>query len=419
MKNSSKVILPNLTPHKELLDNGVKLYWFPNDDMPLVKMEFLFSKAGTIYQDKLLSSVAANYLLTEGTNKFSAKQIAEHIDYYGVFVDKSVEKEVSSICFYFQKKYKDELFDYFSQIILSPTFEEREKEIYMQRLEKQHYINMEKTEYIARVVFNSLLFGDGNPYGKYAITNDYSSLKRDDIINFYNKFYLPSNCSIILSGGIDEEIISLVKKSFSLKTWKESKIEASIKGIDYPENKRKERVLELDNKVQASIVMGCLTANIHNEDFISLDVLNCLLGGYFGSRLMKNVREDKGYTYGISSSLYSYKDVGVFLIASSLKKKSISNALKEIYKEIEILKTEPVREEELFRVKRYMEGDLLRSLDGSFDISDRFRFLLKHNLPLDYYDRYLEKINLITEKDILFVANKYLDKEKMIEIVAK
>jgi len=161
---------------------------------------------------------------------------------------------------------------------------------------------------------------------------------------------------------------------------------------------------------------GKTTISSKDKDFMALSVVNCLLGGYFGSRLMQNIREDKGYTYGISSVLYSYRDIGIFYIGADVKQENCQDAIDEVYKEIDILQNNKVGEDELLRVKNYLMGNVLRSLDGSLELSDRFRPLLKYGFDTDYYQNYMEVIRELNSEEIMRLAQVYLVSNQMSEI---
>ncbi len=164
--------------------------------------------------------------------------------------------------------------------------------------------------------------------------------------------------------------------------------------------------------------IGTTTISANHKDYLGLNVLNTLLGGYFGSRLMSNIREDKGYTYGIGSVLYSYKDIGLFYISAEIKQENCQDAINEIYSEIEILKTKKVSEEELHKVKNFMKGSMLRSLDGSLELSENFRAILKYGLDYDYFHKYLRVVSEIDSDEILRLAQTYFNVNQMVEIRA-
>ncbi|MBP1645281.1 MAG: peptidase [Bacteroidetes bacterium] len=415
MKNNFNFTLPSLEAKKYVLDNGLKVYSFENDSMDIVRLEFYFENGGVMNQSQIYSSVAANSLISEGSSKHSAIEIANTIDFYGAFIEKTVDKETSSVCFYFLKKHQDNLIPCFEEIIKDPAFSQTELDTYLQRLRKQFLINQQKTDHLAKNNFYELIFGKEHPFGKIGTYEDFDLLERKHLVDFYNSFYSSNKCSIILSGNVDERLISLLNRYFGANDWKD-RGDMKEKNLVFGANEKIVKTVDLPSAVQASIRIGFKTISVKHEDYMNLLVLNCLLGGYFGSRLMSNIREDKGYTYGISSILYSFKDIGVFLIGADVKQENCQDAIDEIYVEIEKLRNNMVDDFELHRVKNYMMGNVLRSLDGSFELADNFRPLLKFGFEKDYYEKYLRVIAQITKEEIITLAQNYLNVNQMIEL---
>jgi predicted Zn-dependent peptidase len=416
MKNKIDFILPSLVPQVTVLDNGLKVYAFGNSDMDVVRMEFFFYNAGSANQDKIYSSSVTNNQISEGSSSHSAMEIANAIDYYGAFIEKTVDKESASICFYFLRKYQDNLISWFEEIIKDPAFPQTELDVYLQRLRQQYLVNQQKTDYLARVKFNEIVFGGNHPFGVIGKMEDFDSLERKDLINFYNFFYSSDECSIIIAGEIDDKLLGLLNKSFGGDDWKKEKVIGLKDYNKFFDLDAVKKTININQAVQASIRMGNTTISSKDKDFMGLSVLNCLLGGYFGSRLMQNIREDKGYTYGIGSVIYSYRDIGIFYISADVKQENCQDAIDEVYKEIDLLQNEKVGDEELNRVKNYLMGNILRSLDGSLELSDRFRPLLKYGFGTDYYQKYMETIRAIDAEELMRLSQKYFVLNQMTEI---
>lgn len=415
MKNNFNFTLPSLEATKYVLDNGLKVYAFENKNMDVVRLEFFFESGGTMNQNQIYSASSVNSLITEGSSKHSAIEIANTIDFYGAFIEKSLDKEGSNVCFYFLKKHQESLIPCFEEIIKDPVFPQTELETYLQRLRKQFLVNQQRTDHLARNNFYELAFGKEHPFGIKGSLEDFDLLERRHLIDFYNSFYDSNQCSIIVSGNVDDRLIFLLNKYFGTSDWK-NRGDMKKKTLIFSENVKVISMIDLPSAVQASIRMGLKTISVKHEDYMGLMVLNTLLGGYFGSRLMSNIREDKGYTYGISSILYSFKDIGVFLIGADVKQENCQDAINEIYIEIEKLQDSLVEDYELQRVKNYMMGNLLRSMDGSFELADNFRPLLKYGFDVDYYQRYMRVIAQITKEEIRLLAQKYLKTNEMVEL---
>jgi predicted Zn-dependent peptidase len=231
--------------------------------------------------------------------------------------------------------------------------------------------------------------------------------------DFYNEFYKADNCVVMASGNFGNDIQEILNNEFVLSEGKSVYPDFNFETIA-----ASHKNIPKESSVQCGIRMGKVLFNRVHPDFIGMTVVNTLLGGYFGSRLMANIREDKGYTYGIGSALASYPETGVFLIATEVGAEVCKDALKEIYKEIELLRSEKVSDEELSLVKNYMLGSFLRNSDGPFAMSDRFKTIHFSGLDYSYYEKYIKKVNAITADEILELCNKYLDTKSFTEIVA-
>ena len=280
-------------------------------------------------------------------------------------------------------------------------------------------VAMEKVNYIAKINFLQQLFGEKHPYGKYAKLNDYNKVTSNDLIAFHKKYYHPNNLRIIASGKItNEKTINLINKYFGDKTW-ESKSLHKIVNYNLPLNQESKIFIPKKDAMQSSIRIGKILFNKKNPDYMGVSILNVILGGYFGSRLMTNIREKKGYTYGIGSGIISLKNSGYFFIASEVGANVREKAVVEIYKEIASLRNNFVSNAELNLVKNYMIGDLLRNIDGPFALSERFVGLFDYGLDFnEYYNKYIQTIKNITPEKILELANIYFTRDSFCETIA-
>lgn len=414
---NSDINLPTISPEIISLDNNIKIYLFENQNLNIVKIEFFFQNAGAINQNKLFTSAITNNQITEGSNNYSSREIADAIDYYGAFIDKYVDKESSSVCFYFLSKYQDNIISWIEEIIKNPVFPEKELEILRPKLKQQFLVNNQRTDFLARNKFNESVFGEDNPYGKIGKLEDFDKLERNDLIGFYNKFYNFRECSIILSGSSNPKLISSLNTRFGKDNWNASEVlDDKINTINFDFHSPKKETIYLKQSVQSSICIGKPTISINHEDYFGLKIVNTLLGGYFGSRLMSNIREDKGYTYGIGSVIHSFTDIGLFLVIGDVKSNHTQNAIDEIYKEINRLSNQLVSEEELNMVKNHLIGSLIRSLDGCLELGERFRNILKYNLDYLYFENYIQEIKKMQPETIKDLSNKYFQLESLTEI---
>jgi len=401
---------------KHHLSNNVPLYTINAGNLDIIKIEFIF-KAGSWFEPMPLVSSATNAMLNEGTANRTSKQIAETFDYYGAFFQLNIDRDTASIVLFTLKKYLNETLAVVEDIIKNSTFPENEFEIYINK-RKQHFIvEKNKVQTLARDKFLESIFGKDHPYGYENSLKDFDRVTTTTLVDFYKKFYHAKNCQIIVAGKIDSNLINIFEKYFGENDWK-SNGSFFDRPIPVTSPKQGEYYIKKNKAVQSAIRIGKVLINKTHTDYHGIQVLNTILGGYFGSRLMRNIREEKGYTYGISSLIISLHHSGYLTIVSEVGADIYKKAIREIYKEIKILREKPVPYDELTLVKNYLLGELLRMFDGPFALADSFRSILEYGLNYDFFNKGIDTVKNITPEEILSLAQKYLNEGSFTQVVA-
>lgn len=403
-------------PHYELrhLDNGVPLYLINAGEQDVVKIELMYN-AGKWYEEQNLVADFTNRLLRGGAAGKTAKQIADTFDYYGTNINYSAGFETAGATLYSLSRNAEKTLPLLAEIFSQADFPESELSIAINNRKQRLQVDMEKNDFIANRVFVSSLFGNVHPYGRVTEPADFEKFGVGELQSFYKRYYNAANLVIIVSGRFDENLVQELNKYFGSKAMLGQvapaglayKIESATQLVNHTEKV---------GSVQSALVCGNLTINKHHPDFQKLSVLNTLFGGYFGSRLMSNIREEKGYTYGIYSSFVSYPHHGFIEIATEVGKDVREAALGEIEKEINILRSELVPEDELQIVKNYMSGKILRSVDGPLKYSETLKGLILYNQDDTYIQELLNTVRSVTAADLLELANKYLHYESMYKV---
>ncbi len=404
------------TPQKTQLNNGIKTYIINAGTQDIVKIDLSFN-AGSWYQEKALIASCVNEMLIEGTKNLSSQEIAEKLDFYGAFIHPSPTKDFGNITLYTLKKYLPETIQIFEDIIKNPIFPQDELNTFLNKRKQQFQVELEKVTNIARREFNEQLFGKNHPYGIKTNLEDFSNIHRDDLVQFHKTYYSSDNCKILISGKVDDHDIKLLNNHFGNKDWHNSSVTKQNESYEL-NNPVMESVTEKQNVTQSAIRLGKKIINKNHPDYHKLNVVNTILGGYFGSRLMKTIREEKGYTYGISSVLVSLKHEGFLVILSEVGADVTKNAINDIISEIKKLREFGVEQTELDLVKNYLRGDLLRSFDGPFEISASFKSIIDLDIDLDFYSNAMHAINTIQAEDVKILANKYLQEDSFIKTIA-
>lgn len=401
-------------PEHLSLDNGCSIFCFNSGDQELVRIEWIFSNL-EFNPAKPLLNVAANTMLTEGTGTMTAAQIADKIDFYGAFLQAEYGFDHSEITLYSLNKHLADTLPVMKAILTDSVYPEKELETYIRNQQQKLQVSLQKNDIVARRAYNKAIYGD-TIYGYAGTAEDYRELKREDLLAHYREMYQPANCTIIISGKITPQTIDLVKEYFD-KNWQNTAVKADAPLLNPQPATERFYYTEKPDALQSAIRMGMPMVTRKHPDFPALQVLNTVLGGYFGSRLMANIREDKGYTYGIGSGLSSMKNGGAFYIATEVGADVCRSAVEEIEKEINLLKTEPIPAEELDLVRNYMLGSLLGSLENVFSHADKFKMLYFAGLDYSYYDRYTATVKSITAEELLALANKYLKLDEFYNVI--
>ncbi len=395
------------------LANGVTLVGINAGTQEVVRIEWVFD-AGTYTQEQPLVSFICNQMLNEGTSKLSALQIAERVDYYGAFLQTDFDKDSASIVLYSMKKHLEHVLPLVKEVLLDSVFPEKELEVLLANAQRKFALNMEKGGYRARKRFTEVLFGS-HPYGITSNAADYDNITREVIQRFYKARYTLNGCTIIVAGRVDDAVLQLVQKTF--ETVDAPLAPPVLKENNIEPHPTLKHFLPKADALQSAIRIGRPLFTRSDPDFPGMVLLTTVLGGYFGSRLMANIREDKGYTYGVGAAMVSLKHAGFMVISTEVKGDASEDALHEIYKEIALLRSKRVSEEELMLVKNYMRGSFLKNMDGPFALAERYRDANLSGNDLGYYLTYMEALQNTTSSQLLELANKYLTPESLYEVV--
>lgn len=402
-------------PELKTLSNGLELIIFKTGSQEIVKIEMIF-EAGIMFQEKALAASTTNAMLQEGSKKFTAEEIAEKLDFYGSHLSWTIDKDYAKATLFSLVKHLDKGLEILADLIINPIFPQEKLDRYLSKKLQSFKLDMEKVKDIATRKFTQELFGKEHPYGQVAEESDFTKVTRGNLIDFHKKSYQPQICKMIVAGQFDDNTLDRIEQFFS--TWSNaSKPNTAVK-FSAPKLSETNFLIEKKGAMQSGLRLGKILFNREHEDYAKMQVVNTLLGGYFGSRLMKNIREDKGYTYGIGSAVISQKETGYLTIVSEVNADVSKQTIDEIKKEIKILQTELVGNEELAKVKSYMLGRLLRAVDGPFALSETFLNVYLYGMDWKYYQKYIKTIREITAEEIMELSNRYLQEDSLIKVIA-
>lgn len=344
-----------------------------------------------------------NGLLLSGTKNKSSVQIQEEINGKGGFFESGVSMENAVISIYCLRENFEFIFNTIVDAIKNVAFIEKEVNEFLHDAKQKLKINFGKMSYLAQVEFQRTLFASDEYYSNTLVLNDFEEITLDQLKEFHSTHYLKGLSKVVVVGNLDEKIITKV-----VEDCKEIALQSPPTFEKTIENKKGEFYHEKEDAIQTAIRLGRILFNKNHPDYLDFLILNTIIGDYFGSRLMMNIREDKGYTYGIGSMVAELNEFGYFLIATEVRKDVQSHTIEEIKHEFKRLQTELVSDGELELVKNYMLGQLLKSADGAYAMTDLFLSAEAQGKDLDFYNDALTAIRSITPVRIKQLAEQYL-----------
>ncbi len=398
-------------PETKILSNNITVHSFLDNKFETVKLEFIFPNAGSICDKKAGINLLVAKCLQSGTKSFSATEISSMIAQAGAFIEVSPSFDHSTLTLYCIRRHLKKLLPVVKEILQNPTFpiDEVNRQIVIAKTNLQ--TQLKKSSILASRELRKQLF-PSSPYGRSPSIDDLNNIEQQNLLQHYQDWY--GYLEIIASGNITEDLLVDIDKNFS-------KVSSSHTAFSYPTDRTKNRVndrhIAIENSVQSSIRIGKEVSGKNSDDFNSLFVSNHLLGGFFGSRLMKNLREDKGLTYGVYSSVIDLKHGAYIVIGCDVKADQKELAITEITRELDKLKTSKINDGELSIVKNHLLGSIQNDLSSLNALSSKFKNIHYQGLSYDYYDDLIKTIKTITPSAVRDIANKYLSEENFSKVI--
>jgi len=396
--------------------NGTELIWYAGGSQDVAEVTWIFP-AGVWFEKQEGVAIAMGALLRNGTTTKTAAHLNTAIEFYGASLRCVVTNDDAHVILHCLSKHLIHLLPLVKEILTESEFEQTELDIYIKNNLQNLQVNLLKPDFVASQYIDKQIFGEQHPYGRHTKKEVLENLKREEILTFYKERIVEKQPKIFVAGRIDDSHLKSIENFFGTNA---RSPEQEDQPLAYEIKSSTERKLTLINDpkgVQTALRIGKIFPNRQHPDFAALVVLNTLFGGYFGSRLMTNIREDKGYTYGIYSSIMPARQGGALVIQSEVGKNVADPAIKEIYKELEILNDKKVCEAELQLVKNYLLGNLLGDLDGPFNIIQRWKSLLLNGHTIENFDRNISIFKNVTPEELLKLTHLYFHPESFYEVV--
>ena len=398
---------------KATLANGTDVYAVNAGAEDVLQVEWVFY-AGNWFEKKNLVAATTNFLLKNGTSTKNAFQINEHFEYHGSYLNRHCYNETATITLHCLSKHLPVLLPVVREMIMDSVFPEDELATYKQNMQQRLRVNLKKCDFVASRLIDTYLYGEDHPYGRFTRFEDFDVLNTEELIQFYKNYYQQGKLVMFVAGKLPGDIFKLLEQNFGDLPMQGQTITAIAAQTSA---EKKYRVVNDPDGVQGAIRIASPFPNRRHPDFMKAQVLNNVFGGFFGSRLMSNIREEKGYTYGIHSYLENHIQQSAWVISTEAGKDVCEATVTEVYKEMEELRNKPVDAEELLLVRNYMIGSILGDLDGPFQIINRWKNIILHGLDESFFYNQIETIKTVSAEELQQLANKYLQPDKFYELV--
>jgi predicted Zn-dependent peptidase len=425
MRKQPEIVVPHSVelPDVEILtlENGLPVHLICTPGQEVARISLVWA-AGSAVQSKPFVASSTLNLLAEGSESLTAHEIAERLDFVGSYFDVSIDRDFAIATFCCLEKFFDPTLEMLSEIVLHPAFPEDEVSLYARKRMERLAVERSKPSTKAREMFAAALFGDTHPYGSSSPESEYMNLRRGDVREFHERFYGAGNCFVVCSLGDDPAQRTALLELLG-------KIPRSPVTINhYPLTVTKSdrhRTLAIDGSLQSAIRIGRLLFPRQHPDFVGMQVVATILGGYFGSRLVQNLREERGYTYGVMAAMINLRHAGYLAIATEVAAEATADTVEQIFGEMERMREDLVSEDELENVRRSMLGEVMRILDGPFGVVDvvieNIQVGVSGDAPCacarDYINEFVCKIRDITPEQIRELARKYFDRDKFTTVI--
>jgi predicted Zn-dependent peptidase len=399
------------------LSNGMPMHMLIGGSEPVMKIELVF-RAGAWYEKKQGTAEFMAALLSEGTKSLSSVQLAEHIESRGATLQTRGGVDTVRVRLYTLTRFLPELMEVLTEVIQTPLFDEGELKVYAANKVERLMIDLKKNEVLAYRLLTESMFGPEHPYGRNSIPDDYLAITTDDLRHHHHNHIQPAKGMVFVSGSFGAKEVDLIHHTIG--QWiphfqngqpePVSKFAKSSKGVH-----------EMDGPQthQAAIRIGRKLFPPQHPDYAGLFVLNTILGGYFGSRLMNEIRENQGLTYGIYSSVDSFAQDGCFYISTETATDNAQKVIEAIKNETHKLSSELIPEEELQMARNYIMGHLMTQLDGAFSSMDFIKSMKIEHLENERFTKLIETVQQITPSDLRDLASGYFTLDEWVTVIVK
>lgn len=400
-------------PHKAVLSNGVPVYIIKGGTQDVLRIDLLV-RGGYSIQERPLQALFTNRMLREGTSDYKAEEISRLLDYYGAWIEMYSLQECNRITLYTLGRYLEPMLDMLESMVKRPLFPSENLETIRANNKAFYHINSRKVDVVAQRHFEKAIWGENHPLGHIVCAEDYDAITEELLRKYHSLYYGSQSMAFFISGNVDDKCVAAIEKRFG-DIW------GSNENIDFavapPVSVPGASKVKINGVLQSGIRVGRMVMDTSHPDFHRFRFLTVILGGYFGSRLMSNIRERNGYTYHIEAEIDAYGSRNAFMISTETDNEYVEPLLAEVDKELKRLRDEYVPKEELELVRNYTLGELCREYEGVLPKAEVFISLWLSGQPFEAVNDYLDTVCCVSQTELRSLAQEYLSPEQMSQIV--
>ncbi len=405
-------------PERLVMPNGMTLDVIHAGGLDALRIDFVFA-AGQRHQTHKLQAFFANRMLREGCRGYSAATFAERLDYYGAWLELSSSVGHSFVTLYTLKKHAAHTLELVHRMLTEPTYDAEQFGTLCANYKAHLQVRLRKGNILGMRALRRNVYGDEHPCGMQAQPEDYDLLPLAEVQHYYRCHYGSRTCRMHLSGDVDPTLIAHVEQLFGTAEWGSGTPTALGELPPAQGQEPRHQVITNPGALQDSLFLGTLLMDVHHADYLPMRVLTTVLGGYFGSRLMKNVRETKGYTYHIGADLLTNSSQALLMVHCEGQAGKADEIIAEVHREMQRLHSEPVPDDELRMVLNYLSGDMCRNYESAFALTDAYILLSTLGLPQTHLDDIAHVIRTIDSTRLQQLAQRYLRPETLHSVVVK
>jgi len=396
-------------PEWQTLPNGLQWCVVDYGEVEVCQID-VFVGGGILEQPKRYIAQLLTSMLAKGSGKYTSEDVAEQMDFYGAITNGSVSDHYIKRSMRCTNEKLEKLLPIFFDMITSPSFPQKELDKLSDRIVADATVRLQRVSAIAGVRMSQMYYGLDSPLAGEMSADGVRKVSVDDLREFYSRHFAPGNCKVVISGAVSDDVTQQITKW--LGAWQPRQYDALTPWRRTPESKKYDEILKPDaSQTAVSITIDAIGRE--HPDYIPLRILIMVFGGYFGSRLMSNIREDKGYTYDIQSYLVGRKEDGYIGIGTECASQYTNEVLVEIKREMKRLRDELIGHYELEIVKNHMLTDLVKTLDNAFSIAGYIESMICYGVSPDYFNNQFVQVQNITSEQLQKMAQKYLVEDSM------